>query len=156
MRPLSDGFSTYASSQFTLIRAVATSLDPSQRTVSITPNGKERTEAQQLHYDSLIISTGTTSASPLWTLHHDQSLTSAALKSMYEILPTVKTILIAGGGPVGVETAAKLPPNIHHARSHYYPAAPDSSSALSQKQALAPRPTSSRRCTSRYSTTCVL
>jgi len=108
LRPLSDGFTTYTPSQFTLIQATATSLNASQRTVTITPNTNDTTVPQHLHYDSLLISTGTTSTSPLWTLHTDQSLTSAALKSMHALLPTVKTVLIAGGGPVGVETAGEI------------------------------------------------
>ncbi|MCJ1245544.1 hypothetical protein MMC30_002748 [Trapelia coarctata] len=108
LRPLTDGFTTYTSSQFSLVQATATSLNPSQRTVTVTPTTNEATAPHDLHYDSLLISTGTTSTSPLWTLHTDQSLTTAALKSMHALLPTVKTVLIAGGGPVGVETAGEI------------------------------------------------
>ena len=109
LRPLAEGFSAYTSSQFTLIQALATSLDSSQRIVTVTPMISDTpTTTQQLHYDTLIISTGTTSTSPLWTLHPDQSLTTTALKSMHAILPTIKTVLIAGGGPVGIETAGEI------------------------------------------------
>jgi len=106
IRPLSEGFSKYKPEQLTLSQALATSHDASKRTVTIKPVGSDAT--QELHYDSLFISTGTTSASPLWTYQADPSLTSAALKSMHAILPTVKTVLIAGGGAVGIETAGEI------------------------------------------------
>ncbi|TVY48409.1 Oxidoreductase [Lachnellula occidentalis] len=111
LRPLSEGLSKYKPEQFTLTQALATSLDASKRTVTIAPVGSETTT--ELPYDSLFISTGTTSTSPLWTFHADQSLTSAALKSMHASLPTAKTVLIAGGGAVGIETAGEI--------AHFFP-----------------------------------
>ncbi|KAA8573513.1 hypothetical protein EYC84_005098 [Monilinia fructicola] len=82
-RPLSEAFSKYDSSQFELLQGVASALDPAQqRTVTVSIDGDTGT-TQQLHYDSLIISTGTTSKSPLWTLHNDQSLTEKALNSLH-------------------------------------------------------------------------
>jgi NADH dehydrogenase FAD-containing subunit len=106
LRPLSEGFSKYKPEQFTLTQALATSHDASKRTVTITPVGSDSTK--ELHYDSLFISTGTTSASPLWTFHPDPSLTSTAFKTLHATLPTVKTVLIAGGGAVGIETAGEI------------------------------------------------
>ncbi|KAB8303906.1 hypothetical protein EYC80_005269 [Monilinia laxa] len=110
-RPLSEAFSKYDSSQFELIQGVASALDPAQRTVTVSI-GDDTGITQQLHYDSLIIiSTGTTSRSPLWTLHNDQSLTEKALNSLHAALPNAKTVLISGGGAVGVETAGEIASN---------------------------------------------
>ncbi|QSZ34568.1 hypothetical protein DSL72_006162 [Monilinia vaccinii-corymbosi] len=109
-RPLSEAFSNYGSSQFELVQGVASALDPAQRAVTVSIGGDEG-KTQQLHYDSLIISTGTTSKSPLWTLHNDQSLTEKALESLHAALPNAKTVLIAGGGAAGVETAGEIASN---------------------------------------------
>lgn len=106
LRPLSEGFSKYKPEQLTLTQALATSHDSLNRTVTITPIGSETTKS--LHYDSLFITTGTTSASPLWTIHSDPSLTSTAYKSIHATLPTIKSVLIGGGGPVGIETAGEI------------------------------------------------
>ncbi|KAM3068911.1 hypothetical protein ACMFMG_004085 [Clarireedia jacksonii] len=103
-RPLSEAFSQYDASQFTLVQGVASSLDASRRTVTVTSG----TEEKQLPYDSLVISTGTTSKSPLWCLHNDQSLTTKALESMHSELPKAKSVVVAGGGAVGVETAGEI------------------------------------------------
>ncbi|KAF7872253.1 hypothetical protein EAF04_003177 [Stromatinia cepivora] len=107
--PLSEAFSKYDASQFELIQGTASALDPAQRsiTVSIGETGTTR----QIHYDSLIISTGTTSKSPLWNLQGDESATKKALESLNTALPNAKTVLIAGGGAVGVETAGEIASN---------------------------------------------
>ncbi|ESZ91283.1 hypothetical protein SBOR_8317 [Sclerotinia borealis F-4128] len=111
-RPLSEAFSSYDSSQFELIQGVASALNPAQRTVTVTIGDTGTT--RQFHYDSLIISTGTTSKSPLWSLHGDQSITIKALESLHAALPTGKSVLIAGGGAVGVETAGEIASNYPH------------------------------------------
>ena len=67
----------------------------------------------ELKYDSLVIATGTTSASPLWTLHGSQEISINALKETHELLPKIKTVLIGGAGPVGVETAGEI--------AHFFP-----------------------------------
>ncbi|KAG9240680.1 hypothetical protein BJ878DRAFT_275316 [Calycina marina] len=104
-RPIADGFTKYSNEQFTLVQGLATGLNATARAVTVTSSGAS---IQSLTYHTLFISTGTTSASPLWTLHHDQTISSNAIALMHEKLPTAKTILVAGGGAVGVETAGEL------------------------------------------------
>jgi len=111
LRPLAGGFAKYTSEQLTLVQGVATGLDGGKKSVTVNTSGATK----ELPYDFLILATGTTSASPLWTLHNDQSLTTSAFKSLWETLPKAKTVLIAGGGAVGVETAGEI--------SHNYPKA---------------------------------
>ncbi|KAF7960088.1 hypothetical protein EAE96_001687 [Botrytis aclada] len=109
--PLSEAFSRYDAAQFQLIQGVASTLDPATRTVTIATGDGTTDATQHIHYDSLIISTGTTSKSPLWTLHGSESHTKTALSALHTALPTAKTVLVAGGGAVGVETAGEIATN---------------------------------------------
>lgn len=105
---LSTAFKQYSADQFRLIQGLAVGIDVPQRTVSVKGTGSETDGQLTIAYDSLVISTGTTSSSALWTLHEDQQLTSAAFQHLQAELPTAKTVLIAGGGPVGVEMAGEV------------------------------------------------
>ncbi|TGO63755.1 hypothetical protein BCON_0011g00990 [Botryotinia convoluta] len=109
--PLSEAFSRYDASQFKLIQGVASALDPATRTVTIATGDGTTETTRQIHYDSLIISTGTTSKSPLWTLHGSESHTKTALSALHTALPNAKTVLVAGGGAAGVETAGEIASN---------------------------------------------
>lgn len=100
-----DGFKQYKSEQYTVILGTATGLDAEARTVTVTTVSKEET---QVPYSSLIIATGMTS-NELWTVNdgaHERTID--ALKALQTSIPTAQTILIAGGGAVGVETAGDI------------------------------------------------
>lgn len=111
-RPLADAFKQYPAGRVKLVQAFAIGIDTSARTVTVqqvsSTLGTESQQQQTIAYDSLIISTGTTSPSALWTLHRDEKLTSEAFKAVQSSLPKSKSILIAGGGPLGVETAGEI------------------------------------------------
>ncbi|KAF2729697.1 hypothetical protein EJ04DRAFT_63107 [Polyplosphaeria fusca] len=97
--------------QFLQGKAVA--LEAAQRIVSVeTSTG----ETKPLPYNSLFICTGTTSASPLWSIHADHTITEAAVASMHSQLPKTKSVLIAGAGAVGVETAGEIAHNYPNAK----------------------------------------
>jgi len=100
---ITEGFSSYPTSTFTFILGSAIAVDAATQTITIK-NEKQET----VHYDSLIIATGTTSNSPLWTLHNSLSDTTSAFETLNASLDTAKTILIAGAGPAGVETAGEI------------------------------------------------
>lgn len=104
-RPLSDIFKRYPADQITLVYGFATALDPTKKTINVKLNSSGE---QTITYDSVVLSTGTTSANPAYGLHNDQSLTSKTWKSTHGALPKVKTVLVAGGGAVGVETAGEI------------------------------------------------
>ncbi|KAI9640370.1 hypothetical protein NHQ30_011115 [Ciborinia camelliae] len=114
IRPLAEGFGKYNATQFEIVQGIATSIDLAHRFVTVgspttpTEGDASASTEKKLHYDSLVIATGTTSASALWTLHHDESLTTKALHSMHAQLPTAQRILVAGGGPVGIETSGEI------------------------------------------------
>ncbi|KAJ5621166.1 FAD/NAD(P)-binding domain-containing protein [Penicillium lagena] len=100
-----DAFLQYNSDEFIFIQGEAVRIDETAKTVSIKNVG---TMNRLIGYDSLVIATGTTSASAVWTLHGNHDMTLSAFQDIQNRLPTSKTILIAGGGPVGVETAGEI------------------------------------------------
>lgn len=106
--PIADGFKTYSPEKFALVLGTATALDEDRKTLTIAPLPPSTTTS--VSYSTIIIATGTTSTSALWTLHgsHEESVT--AFQKMHKALPAAATILIAGGGPAGVETAGDFHP----------------------------------------------
>ncbi|KAF2172207.1 hypothetical protein M409DRAFT_49935 [Zasmidium cellare ATCC 36951] len=100
-----DGFKQYGDA-FQFIQGSATSWNPETRIVTIsTGHGKE----EQLPYHALVLATGTKTTSPLFSLqgtpHTD---IQAALRTVRDQVSRAKKIVIAGGGPAGVETAGEL------------------------------------------------
>ena len=86
------------------MQGAATGLNADNKTVIVT-RGSTTTE---LPYSSLVVATGTTSNSALWTLHGEHEISIQAFKDLNAALPSAKTVLIAGGGPAGVETAGEV------------------------------------------------
>jgi NADH dehydrogenase FAD-containing subunit len=101
-----EAFSHYKTSEFTFIQGEAVQLDDATKTISVNSGGDIKNTS--VHYDSLVIATGTTSVSPLWTLHGDYKKTRDAFADLHSRLPQAKTVLIAGGGAAGVETAGEI------------------------------------------------
>ncbi|KAK5120508.1 hypothetical protein LTR85_006163 [Meristemomyces frigidus] len=105
--PHMDGFKQYTNLQDSIIfhQGSAAGLDTESRTVSI-----ERHEggSEALEYYALVIATGIRSPTPLTTLQGAHTITMKALDDMNVKLATAKEIVIAGGGPVGVETAGEI------------------------------------------------
>lgn len=111
-KPLTEIFSQYPAGQISIVQGYATELDAAKKTVHVKLNSSGE---QTVAYDSLVLATGTTGGLPGYTLNHDQSLTSKSLKSVHERLQTAKTVLVGGGGAVGVETAGEV--------GHFFPKA---------------------------------
>lgn len=61
-----------------------------------------------LPYHALILATGSSAYSPLYSLHGAHEKTIAELRSFHTRLETARSILIVGGGPSSVETAGQL------------------------------------------------
>ncbi|KAL8722454.1 MAG: hypothetical protein Q9225_001076 [Loekoesia sp. 1 TL-2023] len=105
--PIADGFKGYDKDHFELVIGEAQTLDETKKTIVVSDtygSGSSRT----LSYSTLILATGSSSESPLWSIPGSHEKTIAALKEMQSALPNAKTILIAGGGPAGTETAGEL------------------------------------------------
>jgi NADH dehydrogenase FAD-containing subunit len=102
--PIEPAF-TYASTNFKFVQGTATHVDPAGQTVSVATAGGEQ---QMIPYAALVIATGVTTPSPLFT----QTTDAAAIENVYDAfqagLKNAKTVVIGGGGPVGVETAGEI------------------------------------------------
>ncbi|RMZ92260.1 hypothetical protein DV736_g471, partial [Chaetothyriales sp. CBS 134916] len=99
--PIKPHYSKYTDDQFELIIAYAQSIDPVAKTVSLS-TGKS------VHYDTLVISSGTGFAANLWSTTGGTEALKAALEEVHAQLATAETIVVAGGGAAGVETAGEL------------------------------------------------
>lgn len=102
--PIEPAF-TYAFPKFNFIQGTATHVDAAGQSVSVqTVDGEQQT----IPYAALVIATGFSTPSPLFT----QATDRAALESVYDAfqagLKTAKSVVIGGGGPVGVETAGEV------------------------------------------------
>ncbi|EGO55007.1 hypothetical protein NEUTE1DRAFT_130919 [Neurospora tetrasperma FGSC 2508] len=125
-RDLSDAVKQYGE-LVTVVKAYATDVDTSKKEVTIkhvhtnSPSDSEGTSA--VRYDVLVIATGTKARSALWTmpgqgtegLHAAEDATKrewerfrTKLKNLQAGTHPHHSILIAGGGPVGVETTGEI------------------------------------------------
>ncbi|KAK1049317.1 hypothetical protein LTR74_017337 [Friedmanniomyces endolithicus] len=105
--PNMDGFGQYTNLKGSIHfhQGTAAGLDTNARTISFrTPSGSEET----LPYYALVIATGIRSPTPLTTLQGEHTISEKALDEMNLKLASAKDIVIAGGGPVGVETAGEI------------------------------------------------
>jgi NADH dehydrogenase FAD-containing subunit len=103
--PLADGFKEYKAGRYTIVQGKAVALNPTAQTVTLA---LESGDSRVLAYGTLVLATGRTSTSPLWTVNGPHTTTIDALSNLHSKLPQAKTLLVAGGGPTGVETAGEL------------------------------------------------
>ncbi len=103
--PIASAFEKYDKALFTIIQGKATALNPATRTVTITTSSNQ---TQKVTYATLIIATGSSYASPIWQVNESEAVTKAETARVRDSLKTAKTILISGGGAVGVETAGEV------------------------------------------------
>ena len=98
-------FEQYPKGSFRFMHGTATELDHTNRSVSIrlaTGN------TEKIDYYALVIATGASTPSPLLGLNRDVEFLQTNWTAFRKALPTAKSIVIAGGGPAGVETAGEL------------------------------------------------
>jgi apoptosis-inducing factor 2 len=90
---------------FRFVQGTATELDNANRNVSISlaAGGTE-----SLNFHALVIATGASTTSPLLGLKRDEEMLRASWATFRKALPSARSIVIAGGGPSGVETAGEL------------------------------------------------
>ncbi|KAB5559912.1 hypothetical protein GE09DRAFT_1030576 [Coniochaeta sp. 2T2.1] len=98
-------FEHYSKNSFRFIQGTAVQLDHEHRTVTYSlPDGS----TEQLPFYALIIATGASTPSPLFSFNEDLTTLRASWASFRAALPSAKSIIIAGGGPTGIETAGEL------------------------------------------------
>ena len=98
--PIRPHFEKYGE-QFELIVAKAESIDHATKSVRLSTGSS-------VNYNTLVISSGTGFNNHLWSTTPGTDALRSALSEIHAKLPTAETILIAGGGPAGVETAGEL------------------------------------------------
>jgi NADH dehydrogenase FAD-containing subunit len=104
--PIQPGFAHYPDGSFEFVLGKASNIDPDNNTVEIARNdGNQGT----ISYDQLVIATGSQIVSnlpfkPIGT----QEETLASLHALQKQIEAAKSIVIAGAGPTGVETAGEL------------------------------------------------
>lgn len=104
--PIAQGFKQYPSDRYTVLQGEAVAIDTAGRTV--TYKNKAGDNEETISYYSLVIATGTKTPSPLTGLQGEHTISVAALDEMNKLLPAAKEIVLAGGGPVAVETAGEI------------------------------------------------
>lgn len=117
-------FEQYPKDSFRFIHRTATELDHVSRTVSISLAVDDTSE--KLPFQTLVIATGASTPSPLHRLNQSSSSSLRAHWNIFRTaLPTVKSILIAGGGPAGIETAGELGEYLHGRAGWFIPKLPN-------------------------------
>ena len=99
--PIAPVFSKYSAEQFQFIKAYASSIDANTRSLKLSTG-------QSVSYDTLVICSGTHFRTNIWSTTPGSEALKAALEDMHKRIPSADTILVAGGGPAGVETAGEL------------------------------------------------
>ncbi|MCJ1226530.1 hypothetical protein MMC12_003182 [Toensbergia leucococca] len=104
--PIEPGFAQYSTENFEFVLGKAERIDPERNTVNVARNDKTQCS---LSYDQLVIATGSHIRSnlpfkPVGT--HEETL--QALHSLQKQIEVGESIVIAGAGPTGVETAGEL------------------------------------------------
>ncbi|RAH78033.1 FAD/NAD(P)-binding domain-containing protein [Aspergillus japonicus CBS 114.51] len=99
-------FAHYPEGSFRFIHGTATAVTHTERSVSIAMSSGGTHET--IAYHVLVIATGASTPSPALGLNQDAVHLRSSWSAIRQTLPHVKTIVIAGGGPAGVETAGEL------------------------------------------------
>lgn len=104
-QPVASGFNKYPASQFEFILASAESLDVEAKKVRISGSSGDK----ELDYDYLILATGshTEGGTPFKGLGSTEA-TRDALHGLQARVKEAKTIVVAGAGVTGTETAGEL------------------------------------------------
>ena len=108
---ISKGLAQYPSEQVEFIHAEITGLDSSKREVyyKVKNEREEITDVtSNVHFDTLVIATGSTGPSPLYALQGSHVPTLNAYLDTQQRVPGAKSVVVVGGGSVGTETAGEL------------------------------------------------
>ena len=98
-------FEQYPKGNLCFIHGTATELDHTDRTVSVRLVAGT---TEKIDFHALVIATGASTPSPLLGLTQDEDFLRTNWAAFRGALPSAKSIVIAGGGPAGIETAGEL------------------------------------------------
>lgn len=104
--PLDPTFKEYPADKFEFVLGTANNLDPNGNVVSVALNSGS---SRSISYDTLIVSTGSSAKEEMpWKLVGTADNTLDRLHSLQRQVENAKTIVIAGGGLTGSETAGEF------------------------------------------------
>ncbi len=109
--PVKTGFEQYSSELYEIVHAEITGLETGKREVSYKLKDDKDdfvSDTKTIHFDTLLIATGSIGPSPLYSYHGSYIPTLEAYKDVQARLPNAKTVLVVGGGSAGTETAGEL------------------------------------------------
>lgn len=98
-------FEQYPKGSFRFIHGTVTDLDHTNRNVSFS---LATGNTEKIDFYALVIATGASTPSPLLGLNRDEEFLRTNWIAFRKALSTAKSIVIAGGGPAGIETAGEL------------------------------------------------
>ncbi|KAJ4246299.1 hypothetical protein NW762_013650 [Fusarium torreyae] len=102
---IAAGFSQYGSDKFEFVLGTATGIDVNNKQVTVYRAGQET----PIGYDYLLIGTGSrTSAGSPYKSRGSTEATREFLHAFQKRVGEAKSIIVAGAGPTGVETAGEL------------------------------------------------
>ncbi|KKO97253.1 hypothetical protein THAR02_10642 [Trichoderma harzianum] len=99
-------FKEYPADKFEFVQGVASAMDPASNTVDVLlSSGASRT----INYHTIVVATGTSSKDNMpWKSMGDTEHTKSRLREVQAQIKNAKSIVIAGGGQTGAETAGEL------------------------------------------------
>lgn len=104
-QPIQAGFKKYPSNQFEFVLGSAEALDVDSKVVEVASS----TEKRKIHYDILIIATGSrTKEDTPFKAHGTTEAMKDAVHTLQGQVQKAKTIVVAGAGVTGVEVAGEL------------------------------------------------
>ena len=102
---IADVFKQYPNDSFRFFHGTAIELDHTNRNVSVAyPDRK----TEKIDFHALVIATGASTPSPLLCMNKDDEFLRTTWVTFRKALTNAKSIVIAGGGPAGIETAGEL------------------------------------------------
>lgn len=111
-------FEQYPKDSFRFVQGTAVRLDHQNRTVDYSVAGGP---TEQLPFHALVIATGASTPSPLFSFNTDEKHLRASWAAFRAALPAAKSIVIAGGGPTGIETAGELGQHLNGRERFWFP-----------------------------------
>ena len=102
---ITTAFKQYTDSEFRFVHGTASELDHTNRTVSVSLAAGN---TEKIGFHALVIATGSSTVSPLFGLNQDVEYLRSSWTGFRKALPDAKSIVIAGGGPTGIEVAGEL------------------------------------------------
>lgn len=99
-------FKDYPPERFEFVLGAASSMDLEGKHITVALN---RGGVYTVHYDTLVIATGSTAQDHVpWTVLGTTEETKEKLHALWDDIRRSETIVIAGGGPTGTETAGEI------------------------------------------------